>query len=286
MKQEGKLPPIYVMAAITLPLASILWGGLIYLLSGRQARYLLLLLPGLPLSAAVNLLVKLPISLGVNQGVGYLLTASPPAVQSFTSAALPVIQLAILLLLAPLTEEAIKVSPLLLPPLRRWMDGPRGALWVGSALGVSFGLGEAAYLAWAVAQNPLYALYPWYAFTGYLVERTIVCFAHGAITAVLVTGLWKGRWWALLGYGCAVILHTAINVPAVLIQVGWPIQSLGLVSLLLPLVLLGPIWAWLWWRSREPAPLPGGMSGSAARAPASPALAGEASPPAVPKDLD
>jgi len=59
----------------------------------------------------------------------------------------------------------------------------------GLCTGVSFGLGEALFVAYAVAQNPAYAYLPWYAYTGYFSERLMACFAHGVLTAVLVIGM-------------------------------------------------------------------------------------------------
>ena len=52
------IPQIYIMAALTLALSLGLWGGLIYLFTGRQKRYFWLLVLGLPLSAIANLVFK------------------------------------------------------------------------------------------------------------------------------------------------------------------------------------------------------------------------------------
>ena len=54
------IAPIYIMAAVTLLLSAALWGGLLYVISGRNKKLLWLLLPGLPLSAFANLAVKRP----------------------------------------------------------------------------------------------------------------------------------------------------------------------------------------------------------------------------------
>src|SRR5439155_15052578 len=124
----------------------------------------------------------------------------PPRVTADT----PLWFIAFAFLLAPVFEEAIKVTPLLLPWVRKLVKGPDSALWVGLALGIGFGLGEAAYLAYAIAQSPQYASTPWYEFTGYLSERLLVCFLHGVLTAVVVLGLQRGKGWAVLGYLAAV----------------------------------------------------------------------------------
>jgi hypothetical protein len=223
------VPPIYIMAAITLLLSAVVWGGLLYALSGRKTKVLWLLLPGLPLSALVNLAIKRPLVLrlaeigGVEPGLG-------PATPLWFIVAVSFVP--------PLTEEAIKLLPLLLPPIRRQLSSRANAVSVGLALGISFGLGEAAYLAYAVAQAPEYATYPWYAFTGYLGERFTVSLVHGLLTMLVAVGLWRGGWRALGGYLAAVLLHLLINVGAILYQLEVvPAWAAGL-SLLAGLLIL------------------------------------------------
>lgn len=222
------MAPIYIMALITLAASTLLWGGLLYALSGQQRRYLWLLLPGLPLSAVVNLLIKKPLATVVgdwaNLPVGLGLASTP------------IWFLVFLFLLAPVFEEAIKVVPLLLPPVHRLLTDRAGALWTGLGLGISFGLGEAAYLAYGVAQSPAYIGLPWYAFTGYLTERLIVCFVHGVMTAVVVTGLYRGRGHILWGYLGGVALHALANAGALLYQLGRLSPALTQLSLLVTLI--------------------------------------------------
>jgi RsiW-degrading membrane proteinase PrsW (M82 family) len=97
-------------------------------------------------------------------------------------------------MLTPLVEETLKAAPLLLRPVRQMITSRSSALWVGFVLGVSFGLGEAAFLAYGIAQAGVYNDLPWYAFTGYLNERLLACFAHGVLTAFVVTGIQRGGW--------------------------------------------------------------------------------------------
>ena len=219
---------IYVMAIITLLASAGLWGGLMYVMSGRNRRYLWLLLPGLPLSALVNVWIKRPLMIGVGQAAGI-----PPNMGLQT----PLWFILFAFMLAPIFEEAIKVLPLLLPWVCRLLSGPAAALWVGMALGISFGLGEAAFLAYGVAQQPEYAGLPWYVFTGYLSERLLVCFLHGVMTAVLVTGLRRGAGRGVIGYLAAAGLHALLNVGALLFQFdlipAWGAQLALLGSLIL-----------------------------------------------------
>lgn len=82
---------------------------------------------------------------------------------------------------------------------------------------MGFGLGEATYLAYGIAQSPTYNQLPWYMFTGFATERLIVTFAHGLMTSIAVLGLHYGKRNILLGYLTAVGLHGLINLGPVLI---------------------------------------------------------------------
>lgn len=211
------MPQIYIMAAVTIACAAAIWGLVLYVLAGRDRRVLWLLLPGLPLSALVNLLVKTPLVAGVarlggiapGQGIGLT----------------PAWFVVFVWLVPPVTEELIKVAPLplllLLPAMRRLWRGPAGALWTGLGLGLSYGLGEAAYLAWGIARAPQYAGYPWYVFTGYAGERVTACLVHALLTAIVAAGLRRGGGRALAGYLAAVGLHALVNAGPMAVAVGW-----------------------------------------------------------------
>lgn len=201
--------PIVPMAVITLVLSAALWCGMLWVYSGRTLRFVRLVWPGLPLSAVVNLLVKAPIGEGVGRFAG---------IESGLGLDTPVWFLLLLFMLAPVFEELIKVAPLLVPSVRRGMATADDALWTGMALGIGFGLGEAAYLAWGVISAGLYTEYPWYAFTGFLGERLIVVFMHGMMTAIFLRIARAGR--PLLGYLAAMGAHAALNSGAMLYQLG------------------------------------------------------------------
>ncbi|MBM4429538.1 MAG: YhfC family intramembrane metalloprotease [Chloroflexi bacterium] len=230
------MPPIYIMAVITLAVSAGLWGGLVYAWSGCDRHYLWLLLLGLPLSAFVNLMVKKPLVVFVGQA------ANVPPSQGLAT---PLWFIIFLLLVPPVTEEAIKLAPLLLPLARRRINSRSGALWTGLALGVSFGLGEAMFVAYGVAQSPQYAAYPWYAFTGYFGERMMVCFCHGVMTAVVIAGLQQGKARAVAGYLAAVGLHALLNLGPVLGQLGLLSATAAGLSLVPSLVVFTLIFEWL-----------------------------------------
>lgn len=219
------MPSIVPMAVITLAMSALLWGAMLWAYSGRAWRFVWPALLGLPLSAAVNLLVKAPLG----QGVGALASIEPGL-----GVETPVWFLLFLFALSPVFEELIKVVPVLLPSVRRQITGPDDAYWTGMALGIGFGLGEIAYLAWGIAASGAYEQYAWYTFTGFLGERVLVVFLHGFMTSLFVWLAFRRK--PVTGYLAAVAIHAAINAPAMLFQLGlapaWT-ASLWLIVLLI-----------------------------------------------------
>lgn len=224
------MPTIAPMAVITIVVALLLWGGMLWAYSGRTWRYLAFLPLGLPLSAIVNLLVKGPLAewVGARAGIAPKL-----------GLATPVWFLLFLFLLSPVFEELIKVAPALVPSVRRAAAEPDGAFWTGMALGIGFGIGEAAYLAWGIGSSGAYDQYAWYMFGGFLSERLFVTFFHGLMTALFLWFVARRR--PLLGFLAAAGSHALINSTAMLYQLklvpGW-VPSLTLVVLLIGAVLL------------------------------------------------
>lgn len=213
------------MAVITLAASAALWGAVLYAYSGRTWRYMRFIAYGLPLSALVNLLVKAPLA----EGAGGLFGIDPGQ-----GLGTPAWFLVFLFMLAPVFEELVKVAPALLPPVRRASAGPDDAYWIGLALGIGFGLGEAVYLAWQVAASGLYEQYPWYAFTGFFGERLLVVFVHGLMTAFF---LWlAARRRPLAGFGLAMGMHALVNSGAMLYQLELVPIWVGSATLLLVLV--------------------------------------------------
>jgi hypothetical protein len=204
---------IWIMAAITLALSIAAGGGLIYIVSGKKRRYVLLALLGLPLSAIVNLWFKAPLIVAVTQA-GNVAPGLSTA---------PVWFVVFFAFVPPVTEELIKVVPLLIPQARRMLNPGLGGFAAGMALGIGFGIGEALYLAYNISNSFLYAGIPWYQFTGYLFERFTVTFMHGVMTAVFVLGIVRGGWRIPVGFLAAVFLHLLLNLPIIL-------QIRGLIS--------------------------------------------------------
>ena len=237
------IPPIYVMAGATLAASLVLWGGLIYLFSGHDKHYFWLISLGLPLSAIANLVLK-------RQAI--VLAGQAGHVPPHLGLANPVWFLSLMVLITPLVEEPIKILPLLLRPARRQMTRPATAFWTGFALGVSFGLGEAAFIAYTVAQAPQYAALPWYAFTGYFSERLLACFAHGVMTAFLVVGIQRGGRMILYGLLGATGLHLLLNAPAALYQFRLISAQLYNFILLVPVTVLALVFERIRRQTRVP----------------------------------
>jgi hypothetical protein len=221
------MPGIYVMAIVTILGAVLLWGTFLYLMSGHTRRYLWLMAVAVALSAMVNLAVKRPLAVTVGQW---------GSVEPGLGIQTPLWFIVFLSLLPPITEEAIKVIPLLVPRVRAMVKGPASALWVGMGLGISFGIGEAAYLAYGVGQSPQYGGLPWYLFTGYLGERITVCFIHGVLTGVVVSGISRGIALGITGYLAAAGLHLLVNLSPILLQLKliepWAVTPIFAVALI------------------------------------------------------
>ena len=236
-------PQIYIAASITLLVSVAVWTGLIYLFTGHQKRYFWLLILGLPLSAIANLLLK-------PQAV--ILVGQAAHIQPYLGLAAPAWFLAFKVLVTPLVEEPVKALPLLLRPVWKLVSSRASALWAGFALGVSFGLGEAVYLAYAIARIPDYAALPWFAYTGYMGERIFTCFAHGVLTAVLVTGIQRRGRYILYGLLASLGLHLLLNAPAALYQFNLIPLDLYNISFMVPFIVLAVIFERLRRAAREP----------------------------------
>lgn len=202
------MPGIYIMAALTLTVTALLCIKVLNQWTKSDRRYHWLILAGLPLSLIVNRFIKTPAVTSLATWAGIPLKLGPEA---------PLWFIAAIWLNAPIFEEAIKLLPLVMPASRALLRDPAHALWAGLALGMGFGLGEAAYIAYGVAQSPQYSGLPWFVFTGFAGERLIVTFAHGLMTSFAVLGLHYGRKRALSGYLTAVGLHALINLGPILL---------------------------------------------------------------------
>lgn len=136
--------------------------------------------------------------------------------------------LLLLLLVAPFTEEAVKLLGL---PLLRYSPIPhrdvtgkpvklgRRQIRAGGVMsGLGFGVGE----IWAIAVliyllYPSLGVYPWFFYQGYIIERFLVVFIHGLMALASYWGCWR---WLPLTYLAAVGIHTVVNAPIIPYQQG------------------------------------------------------------------
>lgn len=121
-------------------------------------------------------------------------------------------------LYAPLTEEPAKWLVLLIPLVRRRLT-PDNAVPLALATGVGFGLGEIGFLARRLMEVPELAGMPFWNLGGFLLERFVVCFLHGAFLVFFFRRLALGRpsWPGALA---GMALHFALNFPIFLAGAG------------------------------------------------------------------
>lgn len=187
---------ILIAAIITTILAIVVIGLLISKLSKPEDRRVLILafFFALPAQPIVFYYFRLPLHelLTGLLGVGALLSA-------------------ITLFYAPVTEEIAKWLALGVPSVRKALK-PSNAVAIALAAGLGFGIGELWFIAERLARSPQLAGLPFYYFNGFLTERLMVCFLHGAMIALFFKRYAEGRAvWpaALLG----IALHFALNFP-------------------------------------------------------------------------
>jgi RsiW-degrading membrane proteinase PrsW (M82 family) len=193
---------ILIAAIITTVLAIVVIGLLIRKLAHTAPRWVLVLafLSALPAQPVAFYFIRMPLHEQLMQWIGAtsLLTA-------------------ISLFYAPLIEEPAKWFSLVLPSLRKKLR-PENAVAIALAVGLGFGIGELWFIAERISRSPQFAVLPFYYFNGFLTERLMVCFLHGAMIALVFKRFAEGKSvWpaALLG----VALHFFLNFPIFLSQI-------------------------------------------------------------------
>ncbi len=213
---------IFIAALITTVLAILAVGFLIKQISKTEDRRLLILtffftLPAQPI-AYYFFRVPLHDLLTDWIGAGALLTT-------------------ITLFYAPVMEEPAKWFALGVPSIKKGIR-PENAIAVALAAGLGFGVGEIWFLATQLWQSSQLASLPFWHFGGFLLERLLVCFLHGAFVVLLFKRFAEGRsLWpaALLG----IALHFALNFPIHLAAINvpplgrevWPLALLAYILL-------------------------------------------------------
>ncbi|MCW5774079.1 MAG: hypothetical protein KIT16_20715, partial [Rhodospirillaceae bacterium] len=226
---------IHIAAIVSAALALAAYGGFLLKGTGARLRVVLgvLLLLQLPMSAATFAYVRLPLDAWIRGWVADR--------EAYT---------AITLLYAPITEEAAKLWPLLLPFVWPRVDRTN-ALRIAIALGLGFGIGEIAFLADRLAASPAIAALPWTSFGGFVYERLVVCLWHIAFTAVTVWAAARSPAWVPVAFIGSVALHFVGNFPIYLaargalgldrqtwqeVLLAWPLLYAVLLAIMLALM--------------------------------------------------
>jgi hypothetical protein len=194
---------ILIAAIITVAAAAGAYGYLIRHLSEPADRRAIVaaVLFTLPLQPLAFYLVRLPLDAGLRQllGTGDL--------YAFLTT-----------FYAPLTEEPAKWLVLLVPLVLRTLR-PASAAPLALAAGLGFGLGEIGFLAERLMRMPEIAAMPFWMFGGFLTERFVVCFLHGAFVFFLFARLAAGKsFWPGAIVGMA--LHYITNFPIYFASLG------------------------------------------------------------------
>ena len=172
-------------------------------------RYLIPLLLALPLSPVVNLYVKHPIFDGLRNV--WDIPKSPTG--------WPIWYAVLVLIIIGITEEIIKLSPLLIKSVRSFGVDRRSTLALATFLGLGFGVGEAWYIAWfGYVNDPKIMVLPFYMFGGYMTERFIATLYHIIFLLFPLFGLIRNIYRIALGLIVAILLHMFVDISPILYQ--------------------------------------------------------------------
>lgn len=200
---------LYIAAGIITVISLVALGSYLYWGIRKERKFFLLVGFSLPFSFIVNQFVKEPIGASL-QELFHLTRDWRNSPWWF---------LVILLFISPFTEEAIKLFPVLVTPIKKRLRSYSEAFGVGFALGLGFGIGEIWYIAWSIfEEDTQMASLAFYKFGGFMGERLLVCFIHGILTLIAVTGIFLGIKKAIIYYLGAVLLHAVVNIGPMIYQ--------------------------------------------------------------------
>jgi hypothetical protein len=207
VRSRLRMPGIYLAAILTTAIAVAVFGRFIHKLRLPANERLLWLAAALvlPLQPLVFFYVRVPLDQWLVAHLGSTSTAYRWLVTFY----------------APLTEEAAKLVPLLIPAICRDIRRENFVRYA-LAIGVGFAIGEMWFVAERLARIPAFAGTPFYQFGGYLSERLMVYVFHTAFTSV---ALWQLRRRFVLGFCAAVTLHWLANFPLSLMA--WNVGGWG-----------------------------------------------------------
>jgi hypothetical protein len=198
---------IYVAGILTTAIAVAIFGALIRSLRSPANERLLWLaaLIALPLEPLAFYFIRVPLDHWLE---GQLVHGSAT-------------YLSLISLYAPVTEEAAKLIPLLIPAIRRDIS-PANFARYAIAIGLGFAIGEMWFIAEQIARVPAYQGMPFYLFGGYISERLMTCVFHSVFVGV---ALWRWRRGFVFGVLGAMALHWMGNFPIFLMA--WDVGGMG-----------------------------------------------------------
>ncbi|MGC9445018.1 MAG: hypothetical protein ACP5E9_08875 [Candidatus Methanospirareceae archaeon] len=187
---------IFIAAIIVTLLSAGVIGGAIFWRAKASERNLLLvlLLAYIPIFFVAYYVLRLPL----DSLLGPVLSRYPVELYEFVK-----------LFYAPVTEELAKLSLLALLLVANRITKDNYHRFAFTA-GLGFGIGEIWFLEELFALTPEIASVPWYLLGGFITERFVVCFLHGAFVLVAVHYLVVGQYRGIL---YAMGLHFAVNFP-------------------------------------------------------------------------
>lgn len=194
-------PNIFWASVITTAVSILLWGSYVFLRKkNKRASWLwILFLLELPASYLALEYVRLPLDSWIRS---FIDTKN--------------LYIFITLWYAPVTEELVKLWPLLIPFLLAKIK-PEYAVRAGMALGLGFGVGEIWMLAHKLSGTPAIAGYEWWQLNGFIGERLIVTLIHAGMTAWAV--VWITRKRPFKGIAGAMVMHFFLNLPILFIHI-------------------------------------------------------------------
>lgn len=125
-------------------------------------------------------------------------------------------------LYAPLTEEPAKWIVLILLFIAGRIKRENKAVWA-ICLGLGFGIGEILFLAQSVASNSLSVGLPWYYYSGFIMERLMVCFIHSALILIAIEAISSRKYLLIL---LAPVFHWLLNM-AIFLSIQFPFNDGG-----------------------------------------------------------
>jgi uncharacterized membrane protein YhfC len=150
------------------------------------------------------------------------------------------------LLLVGVSEEAIKLAPVLAPSVRKEVRARNSAVPMAFAIGLGFALGEIWYLAYRIHfQDPATARLPVYMLGGFVSERIATLVLHSFFVLLALRGLLISTPRFLIGGAAAVAAHALVDATALLYQMKRISAEPAILVLMLTTIACAlPFWAY------------------------------------------